>query len=38
VDRTQIIDLNKWVPDWQGLSKGELDDRVKSVVLSHPDK
>lgn len=37
VDKAQVIDLNQWVPDWQGLSKGELDDRVKSVALSRPE-
>ncbi len=38
VDKIQIIDLNKWIPDWQRLSKTELDERVKSVALSHPEE
>jgi regulator of protease activity HflC (stomatin/prohibitin superfamily) len=36
VDKIQIVDLNKWIPDWQRLSKVALDERVKSVALSHP--
>lgn len=37
VDKAEIIDLNKWVPEWQSLSSEELNERVKSVALSHPE-
>ncbi len=35
VDKVKIVDLNQWVPEWQALSKTELDERVKAVVFSH---
>ncbi|HTY24800.1 MAG TPA: SPFH domain-containing protein [Desulfomonilaceae bacterium] len=35
VDKVKILDLNKWVPGWQALSKTDLDERVKAVVFSH---
>jgi len=38
VDKAEIIDLNKWVPGWQGLATQELDERVKSVALSRPHR
>jgi regulator of protease activity HflC (stomatin/prohibitin superfamily) len=38
IDKTEIVDLNKWVPEWRELSKSDLDDRVKSVAQSHPGK
>jgi regulator of protease activity HflC (stomatin/prohibitin superfamily) len=38
IDKTEIVDLNKWVPEWRGLSKSDLEDRVKSVALSRPEK
>jgi hypothetical protein len=38
VDKAEIIDLNKWIPEWQGLSEQELIERAKSVALSHPEK
>ena len=37
VDKAEIIDLNRWVPEWRSLSSEELDERVKSVALSHPE-
>lgn len=33
VDKIEIIDLNKWIPEWRTLSDTELSDRVKSVAL-----
>ena len=36
VDKVEMIDLNKWVPDWQGLSKADLEKKVKSVALTNP--
>ncbi|MFH0777068.1 MAG: SPFH domain-containing protein, partial [Candidatus Eisenbacteria bacterium] len=30
LDRVEIVDLNLWIPEWQGLSKTDLDERVKS--------
>lgn len=36
VDKAKVVDLNKRVPEWQGLSKSELDERVKLLVLSDP--
>jgi regulator of protease activity HflC (stomatin/prohibitin superfamily) len=38
VDKAEIVDLNKWIPGWRGLSEDELRERVKSVALSHPEK
>ncbi len=36
VEKAEIVDLNKWVPGWQGLSKTDLDGKVRSVALSNP--
>jgi regulator of protease activity HflC (stomatin/prohibitin superfamily) len=36
VDRIQDVNLTESLPGWQGLSKPELDERVKSLVLSRP--
>jgi regulator of protease activity HflC (stomatin/prohibitin superfamily) len=36
LDKAKVIDLNKGVPEWQGLSKSEVDERVKLLVLSDP--
>ncbi len=38
VDKVKVVDLNKWIPEWQELSKSELDERVKAVALSHQEK
>ena len=38
VDKAKVVDLNKRVPDWQGLSKTELDERIKSLVLAYPER
>ena len=36
VDRIQDVNLTESLPGWQGLSKPELDERVKSLVLYRP--
>jgi regulator of protease activity HflC (stomatin/prohibitin superfamily) len=38
VDKTEQYDLNKWVPDWQTLSREEVEEKIRSVALSQPDK
>ena len=38
VDKAEQYDLNRWVPDWQTLSKEEVDEKIKSVALSQPGK
>jgi regulator of protease activity HflC (stomatin/prohibitin superfamily) len=38
LDKVKVVDLNKWVPQWQELSKTELDETVKAVALSHHEK
>jgi regulator of protease activity HflC (stomatin/prohibitin superfamily) len=35
IDKAKVVDLNKWVPEWQQLSKTELDERVKAATFSH---
>lgn len=36
VDKIELIDLNRWVPEWRSLSKPDLDEKVKSVALAQP--
>lgn len=36
VDKAKVVNLKERVPDWQGLSKSELDERVRLLVLSDP--
>ena len=36
VDRIQDVNLTESLPGWQGFSKPELDERVKSLVLYRP--
>ncbi len=38
VDKAKIVDLNKWIPEWQQLSSVELDERVKAVALSYHEQ
>jgi regulator of protease activity HflC (stomatin/prohibitin superfamily) len=38
LDKVKVVDLDKWVPEWQVLSKTELDERVKAVAISHHEK
>ena len=38
IDKAKLVDLSKWVPKWQQLSKIELDERVKAAALSHEEK
>jgi regulator of protease activity HflC (stomatin/prohibitin superfamily) len=35
VDKIKVVDLNKWIPQWQGLSETELVESVKAAALSH---
>ncbi len=36
VDKTQDVNLTESLPGWQGLSKQDLDEKVKSLVLYKP--
>lgn len=36
IDKGVKINLNKEIPGWQGLSKDELDTRIKNAVMSRP--
>jgi len=36
IDRGIRVDLNRDLPGWQGLSKIELDEKIKAFVLSKP--
>jgi regulator of protease activity HflC (stomatin/prohibitin superfamily) len=36
IDRGIRIDLNRDVPGWQGLSKIDLEEKIKAFVLSKP--
>jgi len=36
VDRGIRVDLNRDLPGWQGLSKIELDEKIKTFVLGKP--
>jgi len=36
VDKGEKINLNKDIPNWQALSKLELDEKIKSIVLNKP--
>jgi regulator of protease activity HflC (stomatin/prohibitin superfamily) len=38
IDKVKVVELNKWIPEWQELSKTELDARVKAVALSDHEK
>jgi len=38
IDKVKVVELNKWSPEWQELSKTELDARVKAVALSYHEK
>ncbi len=38
VEKVKVVDLNKWVPEWQALSKTELDEKVKAVALSYHEQ
>jgi regulator of protease activity HflC (stomatin/prohibitin superfamily) len=38
VDKVKVVDLNKWIPEWQALSDTELAERVKEVALSQHEK
>jgi regulator of protease activity HflC (stomatin/prohibitin superfamily) len=38
VEKADVVDLNKWVPDWRTLSPGELVARVTSVALTRPNR
>lgn len=38
VEKAKVVDLNKWVPEWRELSKTELDERVKTVAISHHEQ
>jgi hypothetical protein len=38
IDKIEIIDLNKWIPEWRTLTDTELSDRVKSVALIESKK
>ncbi len=37
VDKIKVVDLNKWIPEWQQLSETELVERVKAAALSHDE-
>jgi regulator of protease activity HflC (stomatin/prohibitin superfamily) len=36
IDRGIRVDLNRDLPGWTGLSKIELDEKIKAFVLSKP--
>jgi len=36
VDKLQDVNLNESLPEWHGLSKEDVDEMVKSFVLSKP--
>jgi regulator of protease activity HflC (stomatin/prohibitin superfamily) len=36
IDKTQDVNLTESLPRWQGLSKQDLDEKVKSLVLYKP--
>ena len=36
IDRGIRVNLNRDLPDWQGLSKIELEEKIKASVLSKP--
>ena len=36
VDKTQDLNLTESLPGWQGLSKQDLDEKVKSLILYKP--
>ncbi len=38
VEKSKVVDLNKWIPEWWELSKTELDERVKAVALSYHEQ
>ncbi len=38
IDKANIVDLNKWIPEWQQLSSVELDERVKAVAFSYHEQ
>lgn len=38
VDRAKIVDLNRWIPEWQDLSETVLVERIKTVALSNHEK
>ncbi len=38
IDRMVRVDLNKYLPGWQGLPKNELNRKVQELVRNNPHK
>jgi len=37
VDRVMVVDLNRTLPGWRGLSEREIEQRVQFIVLHYPE-
>ena len=38
IDKLIKVDLSKRIPEWQGLSEKELQERIEQVVMSDPEQ